>query len=181
MLTAAWQSANGMCSVISRRRSFPLPTVFVLAGGKGFFADKFFATCSLPTATCKAVGKVFTTCFRAFGSRQRREFLTPNFQKRRLARILKLKQLDASTKTKPTSITNFHEQRCTICTLWRLVWPWLCCWCRQHLPMCRKHIHVLCRHPLLLHTCQRLIAERRHEAVWKHMAGAGQPAVRKLE
>ena len=48
-----------------------LPTTFLLAGGKGFFADEFFATCSLPTATCKAVGKAFATCFRAFGSRQR--------------------------------------------------------------------------------------------------------------
>jgi hypothetical protein len=43
-----------------------LPTVFLLAGGKGFFADEFFATCSLPTATRKAVGKAFATCFRAF-------------------------------------------------------------------------------------------------------------------
>ena len=43
-----------------------LPTAFLLAGGKGFFADEFFATCSLPTATCKAVGKAFATCFRAF-------------------------------------------------------------------------------------------------------------------
>ena len=43
-----------------------LPTAFHLASGKGFFADKFFATCSLPTATCKAVGKAFTTCFGAF-------------------------------------------------------------------------------------------------------------------
>ena len=39
-----------------------LPTAFLLAGGKGFFADEFFATCSLPTATCKAVGKAFATC-----------------------------------------------------------------------------------------------------------------------
>jgi len=51
-----------------------LPTAFLLAGGKGFFADEIFATCSLPTATCKAVGnatckavgKAFATCFRAF-------------------------------------------------------------------------------------------------------------------
>ena len=43
-----------------------LPTAFLLAGGKGFFADEFFATCSLPTATCKAVGKAFATCFRTF-------------------------------------------------------------------------------------------------------------------
>jgi len=43
-----------------------LPTAFILAGGKGFFADKFFVTCSLPTATCKAVGKAFATCFRVF-------------------------------------------------------------------------------------------------------------------
>ena len=44
-----------------------LPTAFLLAGGKGFFADGFFATCSLSTATCKTVGKAFATCFRAFG------------------------------------------------------------------------------------------------------------------
>ena len=43
-----------------------LPTAFLLAGGKGFFTDKFFATCSLPIATCKAVGKTFATYFRTF-------------------------------------------------------------------------------------------------------------------
>ena len=43
-----------------------LPTAFLLAGGKGFFTDEFFATCSLLTATCKAVGKAFATYFRAF-------------------------------------------------------------------------------------------------------------------
>ena len=37
--TVAWQSANGMRSVISQRRTFPLPTA-ILAGGKGF-ADCF--------------------------------------------------------------------------------------------------------------------------------------------
>jgi hypothetical protein len=37
-----------------------------LAGGKVFFADEFFATSSLPTATCNAVGKAFATCFSAF-------------------------------------------------------------------------------------------------------------------
>ena len=58
------QSAKS--SVISQRRSFSLPTAFLLAGGKGFFADRIFAGCSLPTATCKTVGKAFATCFRAF-------------------------------------------------------------------------------------------------------------------
>jgi len=43
-----------------------LPTAFLLAGGKGFFADRIFAGCSLPTATCKTVGKAFATYFRAF-------------------------------------------------------------------------------------------------------------------
>jgi hypothetical protein len=37
-----------------------------VAGGKVFFADEFFATSSLPTATCNAVGKAFATCFSAF-------------------------------------------------------------------------------------------------------------------
>jgi hypothetical protein len=37
-----------------------------MAGGKVFFADEFFATSSLPTATCNAVGKAFATCFSAF-------------------------------------------------------------------------------------------------------------------
>jgi len=46
-----------------------LPTAFLLAGGKGFFADEFFATCSLPTVMCKAVGKAFATCFRAFAKK----------------------------------------------------------------------------------------------------------------
>jgi len=36
-----------------------------LAGGKGFFADEVFATCSLPTVTWKAVGKAIATCFMA--------------------------------------------------------------------------------------------------------------------
>jgi len=41
-----------------------LPTAFHLAGGKGFFADEFFVTCSLPTSMCKAVVKAFATYFR---------------------------------------------------------------------------------------------------------------------
>jgi hypothetical protein len=36
------------------------------AVGKEPFADEFFAGCSLPTATCNAVGKAFAICFRAF-------------------------------------------------------------------------------------------------------------------
>jgi hypothetical protein len=39
-----------------------------MAGGKVFFADEFFATSSLPTATCNAVGKAFATCFSAFAN-----------------------------------------------------------------------------------------------------------------
>jgi hypothetical protein len=44
----------------------PLLTAFHVADGKVFFADEFFATSSLPTATWNAVGKAFATCFSAF-------------------------------------------------------------------------------------------------------------------
>jgi len=44
----------------------PLPTAFHVVGGKGFFADEFFATSSLPTASWKAVGNAFADYFRAF-------------------------------------------------------------------------------------------------------------------
>jgi hypothetical protein len=40
----------------------PLPTAFHVAGGKVFFADDFFATSSLPTATWNAVDKAFAYC-----------------------------------------------------------------------------------------------------------------------
>ena len=62
-------SHNGVCSLCRLpywQVAKALPTAFLLASGKGFFADEFFAGCSLPTATCNAVGKVFATCFRAF-------------------------------------------------------------------------------------------------------------------
>ena len=64
--TSSHDGVRSLCRLPYWQVAKALPTDFLLAGGKGFFADEFFATCSLPTATCKAVGKAFTTCFRAF-------------------------------------------------------------------------------------------------------------------
>lgn len=46
---------------------------------------------------------------------------------------------------------NLEKQRRTVSALWRLVWPWLCCWCREHFPFRGHHVHVFGQHPLLLH------------------------------
>ena len=78
------------------------------------------------------------------------------FKTPKQTKVFRSKQAEATAKVKTKrGFTNLHEQRSTVRTLWRLVWPWLCYWRRKHFSICSHHIHVLCYHPLLLHTWKR--------------------------